>query len=125
AVLMTVASLPKDEPSRKRAGAIDFVAIAYLAVGLGCLQAVLEEGYSESWFDSPMITAMTVLSAVTLVQFVRRTLRAAHPVVDLRVLRYRSLAGGSLLSMVVGMGLYGALFAVPIFAQSVLRFTSQ
>ena len=40
-----------------------------------------------------------------------------HPFVDLRVLRHRSVWAGSLLSVVVGMGLYGALFAVPIFAQ--------
>ena len=41
------------------------------------------------------------------------------------MLRYRSLWAGSILSVVVGMALYGALFAVPIFAQSVLHYTSQ
>jgi MFS transporter, DHA2 family, multidrug resistance protein len=49
-------------------------------------------------------------------------LKIDHPAVDLRVLRHRSLAAGSVLSAVVGMGLYGTLFAVPIFAQSVLHF---
>ena len=44
---------------------------------------------------------------------------------DLRVLRYRSLAAGSLLSIVIGMALYGALFAVPIFAQGILHLTAQ
>jgi len=43
----------------------------------------------------------------------------------LRVLRHRSLAAGSIYSAVVGMGLYGTLFAVPIFAQSVLHYTAQ
>ena len=57
--------------------------------------------------------------------FVWRELAAEHPVVDLRVLRYRSLWAGSILSIVVGMALYGTLFAVPIFAQSVLHYTSQ
>ena len=46
------------------------------------------------------------------------------PAVDLHVLRYRSLWAGSLLSLVVGMGLYGTIFVVPIFAQTVLKFTA-
>jgi DHA2 family multidrug resistance protein len=66
-----------------------------------------------------------VLAAVGTLLFVRRTLRSKAPVVDLRVLRYRSLWAGSLMSVVLGMGLYGTLFAVPIFAQSILDFTSQ
>jgi DHA2 family multidrug resistance protein len=45
--------------------------------------------------------------------------------VDLRVLRYRSVAAGSLYSIVLGAGLYGALFAIPIFAQNNLHFTAQ
>jgi DHA2 family multidrug resistance protein len=62
---------------------------------------------------------------VGLVLFVVRSLRSRAPVVDLRVLRYRSLWAGSMLSVVIGMVLYGALFAIPIFAGGVLQFTSQ
>jgi DHA2 family multidrug resistance protein len=46
-------------------------------------------------------------------------------VVDLRILRYRSMWSGSILSVIIGMGLYGALFSVPIFAQGILHYTSQ
>ncbi len=125
AVAMTASSLPPDEANTKPKGGVDFLAIAYLAAGLGALQTVLEEGFSEDWFDSSLIRWMSLVSVASLVLFVRRTLRAEHPVVDLRVLRYRSLAAGNVLSMVIGMGLYGAMFAVPIFAQSILHFTSQ
>jgi MFS transporter, DHA2 family, multidrug resistance protein len=52
-------------------------------------------------------------------------LRSKTPVVDLRVLRHRSLWAGSILSTVIGMVLYGALFAIPIFAGTILQFTSQ
>ena len=56
--------------------------------------------------------------------FIWQELRTEHPAVDLHVLRYRSLWAGSLLSLVVGMGLYGTVFVVPIFAQTVLQFTA-
>lgn len=125
ALFMTMASMPPDDATPKAKGDIDFLSIAYLAAGLGALQTVLEEGFSEDWFDSSLIRWMSLVSVTCLVLFVRRTLASDHPVVDLRVLRYRSLAAGSVLSMVVGMGLYGAMFAVPIFAQTMLHFTSQ
>jgi DHA2 family multidrug resistance protein len=128
AVMMCVAFLPPDVKSPKiaapRAG-IDWLSILLLAVGLGSLQAVLEEGQSDDWFDSPFIVGLAAASLVGLVLFVVRSLRAKDPVVDLRVLRHRSLWAGSILSVVVGMGLYGALFAIPIFAQSILHYTSQ
>jgi DHA2 family multidrug resistance protein len=124
AVLMCLSALPKDKPERDTSS-VDWLAIFLLASGLGSFQTVLEEGNTEDWFDSPMICALSVVAVVALTWFVLRTLASPRPVVDLRVLRHRSLWAGSILSVVVGMALYGTLFAVPIFAQSIMRFTSQ
>lgn len=125
AVLMCLAFLPTDPAKPRSRGGIDWLAISLLALGLGSLQTVLEEGHEKDWFDSPFITTCTIVAVLGLVLFVWRTLSSKFPVVDLRVLRYRSLWAGSLLSVIVGMGLYGALFAVPIFAQTILHYTSQ
>jgi DHA2 family multidrug resistance protein len=125
AVLLCLQALPEDRPSAESHDSIDWLAIALLAIGLGSMQTVLEEGNSEEWFDSNFIVALSVATVVGLVAFVLRVLRSDHPVVDLRVLRYRSLAAGSALSVVVGVALYGALFAIPIFAQTILGYTSE
>jgi DHA2 family multidrug resistance protein len=124
AVLMSATFLPKDGPSTG-AGSMDWSSLALLTVGLGTLQTFLEEGYSENWFESPWIRACALTSALCLFLFVRRQLTTAHPIVDLRVLRYRSLWAGCAISSVIGMGLYGAMFAIPIFAQTAMRYTSQ
>ncbi|MET0385929.1 MAG: DHA2 family efflux MFS transporter permease subunit [Polyangiales bacterium] len=124
AVLLSMSALPRDKP-RGAGESIDWTAIGLLAVGLGCLQTFLEEGNSKGWFDSRLISVLAVLAVGALGVFVRRELRSDQPVVDLRVLRYRSLWAGSLLSIVVGLALYGALFAIPIFAQSIMHYTSQ
>ncbi|WP_437303108.1 DHA2 family efflux MFS transporter permease subunit [Sorangium sp. So ce388] len=125
AVLMCLAFLPPDVPGERARGGVDWIAIALLAAGVGSLQTVLEEGHAEEWFDSPFILAFSVVAAVSLALFIHRELSSKSPIVDLRVLRHRSLWAGSLLSAVIGMGLYGTLFAVPIFAQSILHYTSQ
>jgi DHA2 family multidrug resistance protein len=124
AVLLSLAVLPQDE-RRSRQGSIDWLAILMLAAGIGSLQAFLEQGNDEDWFSSRMIILLAATAAVGLSAFVVRQLRSDAPVVDLRILRHRSLWAGSLVSTVVGMALYGALFAVPVFAGSVLHYTSR
>jgi DHA2 family multidrug resistance protein len=125
AILMALAYLPADQKGRRTTASVDWLAILLLAVGIGSFQAVLEEGQQEDWFESGLILSLSVAAVVGLVFFVTRSLRSRAPVVDLRVLRYRSLWAGSIMSVVIGMVLYGALFAIPIFAGSVLHFTSQ
>lgn len=122
AVFLCMTALPEDKKTLLKTR-IDWTAIGLLALGLGALQTVLEDGASEDWFESSLITVLTVASVVSLVVFVVRQLSSDAPIVDLRILRHRSLAAGSLLSVVVGMALYGALFSIPIFAQSIMGYT--
>ena len=127
AVVMALLFLPADrQPDRSGQGrSVDWWGIALLTISVGSLQTFLEEGEQDNWFESPTIIALAIAAIVGLALFIWRELTVRHPAVDLRVLRHRSLAAGSIYSAVVGMGLYGTLFAVPIFAQSVLHYTAQ
>ncbi len=104
---------------------VDWWGIGLLTVGLSCFQTLLEEGQQDDWFASPFIVAMAILSFVGIALFIWRELSIDYPAVNLRVLRHRSLMAGSLYSMVLGMSLYGALFALPIFAQTMLHYTAE
>jgi len=125
AVLMALSFLPADQPQvnsiRRR---VDWFGILLLALSLGGLQLLLEQGHQYDWFENAGIRQLALLVAVTLPVFVAWELQQRQPAVDLRVLRHRSLAAGSAFSLVLGLGLYGTVFVVPIFAQSVLRYTA-
>lgn len=125
ATFLSIVYLQPDTAQASGTKNVDWLGIALLVVGIGSLQTVIEEGNSEDWFDSKMITALAVAAAVGLVAFVARQLTVEYPVVDLRVLRHKSLAAGCVLSFVLGIGLYGTIFAVPIFAQSILKMTAE
>jgi DHA2 family multidrug resistance protein len=51
---------------QRRTGQVDFAGIILLAVGLACLQYVLEEGQQDDWFNDPLIVRCTAISVVSL-----------------------------------------------------------
>lgn len=124
AVAMASTFLMPDDPHARKVGTVDWLGILFLAIGLGAFQTVLEQGQQEDWFSSDFIQQMSVLSVIGIALFIWQELRIAHPAVDLRVLRYKSLTAGSIISLAVGMGLYGTVFVIPVFAQTVLNFTA-
>ncbi len=125
AVLMAWIFLPTDkQEDLNLGGKVDWTGIGLLAVGLACFQIMLEEGQQEGWFESSFILTMSIASVVGVALFTWRELTTEHPAVDLRVLRYPSMIGGSLYSAVLGIGLYGIMFAVPIFVQDYLHYTA-
>ncbi len=113
-----------DEAHPSQDHGVDWTGIVLLAVGLGCLQAVLEQGQQEDWFSSASSGGCPRPAPSASSLFVWHELRTLYPAVDLRVLRHPALVGGSIFSVILGMGLYGTIFAVPIFAQNVLQFTA-
>ncbi len=125
AVWLCYVLFPRDEevPSHGRPS-VDWSGIGYLAVGLAAFQIMLEEGQQDDWFSSHFISFMAILSVIGLGLFVRRDLQTDHPAVDLRILRYPSMVGGSIYSAILGMGLYGIMFAVPVFVQDFLHYTA-
>ena len=123
-VLLAIIFLPSDHREEKQLERVDWAGIGLLTLGLGCLQALLEEGQKDDWFDSRFITTLAIVSGCAMVLFVWREMSVKHPAVDLRVLRYRPVAAGSLYSVVLGAGLYGVIFAVPVFAQNYLHFNA-
>jgi MFS transporter, DHA2 family, multidrug resistance protein len=125
AVIMAILFLPSDQIQGKKIHQkVDWLGIVLLVVAIGSLQTFLEEGEQDDWFDSGFITALAITAAIGLILFIWRELQTESPAVNLRILKHRSLAAGSVYSGILGMGLYGALFAVPLFAQGVLRFTA-
>jgi DHA2 family multidrug resistance protein len=103
---------------------VDYWGIGMLAVGIGTLQFVLDKGQEADWFSSNLITALAIISGVTLTALIAHLLTTDDPVVDLRVFKERSYAVGVFLMTVVGFVLYGSLVLLPIMLQTLLGYPS-
>jgi MFS transporter, DHA2 family, multidrug resistance protein len=103
---------------------IDYIGFGLLAVGLGSLEVVLDEGQKMDWFGSHFIVAFVLVTAVCLVSVVFWELRQKEPVIDFRVLKDRNFALSTVTMLVMGFVLYGSTTLLPLFLQTLLGYTS-
>src|SRR6202040_2048447 len=91
---------------------------------LGCLEYALEEGPRWDWLHGSAIRVAVVVSAVASVFFFWRVLSYHQPIVDIRAFMNRNLALGSFYTFIVGTGMYGTTYLVPLFLAQVRGFSS-
>ncbi len=118
-----------DPPYLKRKGLkdglkIDYIGFGLLALGLGCLEVVLDEGQKKDWFGSPFIRTYAIITVVSLIAVVWWELRHKEPVIDFHVLKERNFMLCTVTMLVMGMVLYGSTTLMPLLLQTLLGYTS-
>src|SRR5205085_9329987 len=103
---------------------IDWLGIALLATFLGSLQYVLEKGQDDDWFHDSTILTLTVVAVFGFFFFLWRELTFRNPIVQLRVLKNGNLRVGTILSFILGFGLYSSTFIIPLYTQTILGWTA-
>jgi DHA2 family multidrug resistance protein len=112
-------------PTEPRPLPLDAVGLGLLALGLGSLQFILDEGQRNDWWSDPVITLFGLLAAFGVTAFVGWELWGTQrPVVDLRAFKYRAVVAGTALGFAIGSVLYGATVILPQYVQSLLNFTA-
>src|SRR5467141_1668700 len=113
-----------DEPDLSLLKGADYPGIILMALGLGCLEYVLEEGARWNWFDDATIRTCAIIAVVAGVLFIVRSLTFARPVVDLRALGNRNFLVGCILSFMTGVGIFSTIFMTPLFLGYVRGFSA-
>lgn len=125
ATILTLLFVHDSKYKHKKGVGVDVIGIGLLAVGLGCLQMFLEEGNKEGWFQSTFICWLAALALLGIVSFILWELYTPNPAVNLRVLKNRTFAAGTLYGAAVGVGLYGGIFILPVFLQQLRQYSAQ
>src|SRR5271170_3827684 len=106
--------LPKEPMRLGEARRLDVLSLALLAIGLAALEVALKEAPTRGW-TSGFVLGLLALSFASSVGFIRRTLNASRPIVSLKTFADRSFAIGCVLSFVLGIGLFGSVYLMPVF----------
>src|SRR5262249_23917894 len=113
-----------DKPDFSLLRCFDLTGLALMAVFLGCLQYALQEGPRLNWLDEETIRAPVITSAVGGSLFFWRALSYRQPIVDLRTFGNRNFTLGCFYTFMMGIGMYGTTYLVPLFLAHVRGFSA-
>src|SRR5271163_4259436 len=113
------AAISKEKPK------VDFTGLGLVALGVGCLEFVLDKGQEKDWFGDSMITTFAIVAAVALVVFVIWEWRHPDPIVDLKLLKNRNFGTAVFLQFVLGIVLFSTTVIIPQFLQVLLGYTAE
>ncbi|GGM40105.1 MDR family MFS transporter [Promicromonospora citrea] len=122
-ILMALRYLPKDEPTRPTR--LDVVGFVLMALGLAGVLYGLSNASKEGGFGHPDVLAPLVAGVAAIALFSWRTLRRTEdPLIDLRLLRHGALSSSTVLLLLSGFALYGAMLLVPLYFQQLRGATA-
>jgi DHA2 family multidrug resistance protein len=124
-IALLLIGIERASPKWEELGKADWVGIAGLALFLGGLTIILEEGQRDNWFDSPMIVKLSLLSAAGFAMVLFSQFTLAHPVVKLRLLLIPSFAAVFGIMLVVGAGSFTLLYVVPVFLGTIAGYDAE
>jgi DHA2 family multidrug resistance protein len=113
-----------DKPEWSLLRYFDLTGLVLMALFLGCLQYALQEGPRWDWLSDNTILAAVIVSSLASAFFFWRVLTYHQPIVDLRAFTNRNFALGSFYTFVVGTGMYGMTYLIPLFLAQVRGFSS-
>ncbi len=122
--VLSILVIRVDRPNLAMLRRIDYTHLAAMAVFLGGLEYVLEEGPKNDWLNDPGIATAAWLSLVGFVLFLERSFNSGGPIVRLTPFRKPTFVFACVFNLVIGFGLYASIYLVPVFLGRVRDFTS-
>ena len=124
-LLVEPEALEQERRERLRQGLkIDFVGFILVALWLGCLEIVLDEGQLKDWFASGFILTFAAISLASFLIFIPWEMTRTDPVVDVRLVFGRQFGTSFAVMMAVGAVLFGSTQILPQLLQTGFDYTA-
>jgi EmrB/QacA subfamily drug resistance transporter len=101
----------------------DWVGFFSSATGLFCLLLATSQGSQYGW-TSTYILGLLIVAATTLTIFVYNEMNHPEPLLDLRIFKDAMFTISVIVGSVLNIGLFGAVFLLPLFIQNVMGQTA-
>ncbi|HKT25554.1 MAG TPA: DHA2 family efflux MFS transporter permease subunit [Terriglobales bacterium] len=117
---------PPEMAERRKAGIkIDYIGLALVGVGLGCLQVVLDKGEHEDWLQSNFILTFAIVAVSAVVVAIFWEYYQKDPIVDVRMFKNRNFTISFVMMVMLGLALFGTTVLIPQYLQTLLGYTAE
>ena len=113
-----------DKPNFKLIKTFDWTGLVVLALFLGTLEYILEEGAADAWLDSELIRNLIIINIVSGTLFFWRMFTRQNPLVDFSAFKNRNFTAGCIFSFTMGIGLYGLTYLYPVYLARIQNYSS-
>jgi MFS transporter, DHA2 family, multidrug resistance protein len=111
------------KPSKKHPEKIDFMGILLMFVGIGCMQIFLDQGNSKDWFDSNTILLLSIISFISLLAFIIRTIKHKTPVIYFPIFKDRNFTLSTLCLAIFCAIIFANITLQPIMMETLFGYT--
>ncbi len=103
---------------------IDYVGFVLMVIWIGALQMMLDKGRELDWFNSTTIVLLALTAGIGFISFVIWELTDDHPIVDLRIFRYRGFTAGGITMSIGYGGFLSGIVILPLWLQSGMGYNA-
>ena len=115
-VVLALICLPREPMQLKLLRHLDFTSLIFVAIALASLEIGLKEAPDQGWLSPVTLGLFAAFGVLMWLTVIR-----PGPVVDFSLFRERYLAYGCGISLILGIGLYGSVYLMPVFL-SLVRY---
>ena len=115
---------PWIKPDRSRIRNMDYLGLAFLTLAMGGLQIMLDKGEENDWFSSNFIRFFAAMFVIGMVGLILREWHIKHPLINLKLFRFKNFAICCFLMMLVGGVLNANTVLQPQFTQQLLGYNA-
>ena len=124
AVVLISWKLLEGRESRISHQPVNTVGLILLALGIGALQLMLDQGRELDWFNSTEIVVLTIITAVGLIALIIWELTDDNPVVDVSLFKSRNFTVGCVSTSLAFLVYSGTVVLIPLLLQQVYNYTA-
>ena len=103
---------------------VNTIGLILLALGVGALQLMLDQGRELDWFNSTEIVVLTIIAAVGLIALIIWELTDDNPVVDVSLFKSRNFTVGGVSTSLAFLVYSGTVVLIPLLLQQVYNYTA-
>jgi MFS transporter, DHA2 family, multidrug resistance protein len=112
-------------PGKERAGPLpsfDVAGLVLIALCIFSFLTGLSNGQREGW-QTPIISVYFSVAAISGVAFIFWELMTKNPIMEIRVFYNRKFIIAALVGMLLGAGLFGSIYIIPLFVQTIQGYS--